>query len=117
MGCLQRYLNDTWVEGKSQMQITKTPIVNSPLSIGLNKFNTIDNSTIDNREKEIDILLEDNADLIADSYRKWFAKRFYRLDRDTITKLAAVSKADGKVPEKLFAHLINKEYQKKLCCM
>jgi len=102
------------VEGKSQVQITQTPIVNSPLSIGLNKFNTIDNSTIDNREKEIDFLLEDHADLITDNYRKWFAKRFYKLDKETIIKLAAVAKADGKTPGRLFAHLINKEYQKRL---
>ncbi len=56
----------------------------------------------------VDQLLRDYSDLIAPSYTKWFAKRFYTIPFDAIHKCASEARADGENPQRLFAFLIKK---------
>lgn len=56
----------------------------------------------------VDRLLEDYSDLIAPDYTKWFAKRFYTMPFDIIHRAASEARHDGKNPQRLFVHLIEK---------
>lgn len=54
----------------------------------------------------VDILLNDCSDLIDQRYKNWFAKRFYKFDKDTVLSAASVARNDTGNSQKHFAHLI-----------
>lgn len=102
-------------EGKSQVQsfneITQDNY--STIANRTKQFNPIDNSSIDyrsNSAKDVDQLLVDCKDLIDTRYTQFFAKRFYKLNRDRVLALASQARQDARTsPQRLFSYLINKE--------
>lgn len=62
---------------------------------------------------EVDQLISECRELISPTYVKWFTKRFYCLNRETIIKCASEARVDARTsPERLFSYLIGKEYAK-----
>lgn len=59
----------------------------------------------------VDQLLIDYGEFIDPAYKKWFAKRFYTMPFDVVHRCASEARQDGKNPQRLFAHLINKHYR------
>lgn len=90
--------------------------MNTTASVINNKLNTIDYRTIEvktikpidysNDPKTVDILLKECADLIDQRYIPWFAKRFYKLDKNSILEAASVARQDGKSSQNYFSHMI-----------
>ena len=102
-------------EGKSQVQ-SFNEITQDNYSTIANRtktVNPIDNRTIDyrsNSAKDVDQLLIDCKDLIDARYTQFFAKRFYKLNRDRVLALASQARQDARTsPQRLFSYLINKE--------
>jgi len=88
------------------VQDLKTTLQDTIANRQLDKTNNpIANSTIDNRQL-VDMMLDNYSSLINTDYKKWFAKRFYGMDDETVAKLASQARCDGKDPRKLFAYLV-----------
>lgn len=83
------------IETKNKNPIAQLTTVN-------NNLTTIDNCS----RKEVDILLKDCSDLIEPTFKEWFAKSFYSLNRNKIIQLASVARNDGKNPRRYFSYLI-----------
>lgn len=92
-------------------------------TIGVNKVNTIGSSTIgsspvsstnlisqvkagDNSKLVVDILLEECSDLIDSRYSGWFAKRFYKLERNSVLAAANLARKEGKNPQRYFSQMV-----------
>lgn len=77
-------------------------------TIVVNKVNPIVTIDYSNPSKTVDVLLEACSDIIDARYKPWFAKRFYRLDKDSVIAAAALARADGKNAQKFFTDLVRK---------
>ena len=92
-------------------------------TIGLTRLNTIGSSTIgsspvsstkiisqvktgDNSKQVVDILLNECSDLIDNRYTGWFAKRFYKLEKNSVLNAANLARKEGKYPDRLFSNMV-----------
>lgn len=53
-----------------------------------------------------DFLFEALDDLVNETFRGWYCKRFYALGKDKVLYLASRARADGKNPRTYFAKLL-----------
>lgn len=64
---------------------------------------------INNRIYDNDMLYQELESLVNPEFKAWYMKAFYILEKDRVREIAAIAKADGKQPKKLFSYLLKKE--------
>lgn len=69
-------------------------------------LNPIQTASCTNDDKTVDKLLEICSDLIDSRYKPWFAKRFYKLNRDSVISAASLARQDGKYPQRYFSLMV-----------
>ncbi len=91
--------------------ITNTiPTSNQLISTGINKTKyqliSTDTSKARKRKFDNDYLFESLSELVNTQFKAWYCKHFYRLGKTKVMEIAALAKADGKEPKKLFSFLL-----------
>jgi len=56
--------------------------------------------------KTTDLLIIELADLLNPSYHKWYCLVFFKLGKERVLDLASQARVDGRLPAKLFSHLL-----------
>lgn len=86
-------------------------VLNSTIgTIVNNNINPIVTIVEGNDVKTVDVLLQACSDIISPSYKPWFAKRFYKLDKNSVLNGASLARQDGKNSQKMFSHLVREAY-------
>ncbi len=76
--------------------------VTTVLTTGKNKYKPTDNCST----PQVNLLLQDCADLISADYKDWYAGVFYKLSPMVVQSLASQARSDGKSPARLFSYLL-----------
>jgi len=86
----------------------KNPVtVTTVLTTGKNKYKPTVKTIVNNcSSKQVNLLLEDCADLISPDFKDWYARTFYKLTPHVIQSLASQARSDGKSPARLFSYLL-----------
>lgn len=74
--------------------------------IGVNYINPIEPIGAPNSYQTVETLLEECSDIIDQRYKPWFAKRLYRLNKNSVLTAAKLARQDGKNPHKYFSQMI-----------
>lgn len=98
--------------------ILSKPTVTKPNA----KSESVENSNDDNRTtglnklegrkySDITMLYDDleKQGLVNGKFKSWYCQQFFKIGRERVQRFASEAKADGKDPQKLFSHLIQKE--------
>lgn len=83
---------------------TQPVTVTTVLTTGINKYKPTVKSNCST--PQVNLLLQDCADLISADYKDWYARTFYKLTPNMITSLASQARSDGKSPARLFSYLL-----------
>ncbi len=77
---------------------------NCQLSTGENNLNQL--TTVNCTVREADYLFTYLEPLVNHQFKPWYCKQFYRLGKTRVMEIAALAKADGREPAKLFSLLL-----------
>lgn len=95
--------------GSSTIELTRLTTIGSS-TIGSSPVSSASVSTQVktgvNSKQVVDILLDDCSDLIDSRYVGWFAKRFYKLERNSVLSAANLARKEGKFPQRYFSNMI-----------
>lgn len=82
------------------------------LSIGIDKSLPTDTTDTNTNRTNVytqhdnDHLFNQLSDLVNDTWRGWYMKRFYAIGTQRVLQMASVARADGKHPAKLFSKML-----------
>lgn len=85
--------------------MSNSPVtVTTVLTTGKNKYKpTVKNNC---STPQVNLLLQDCADLISPDFKDWYARAFYGLTPSVVMSLASQARSDGKSPARLFSYLL-----------
>lgn len=75
--------------------------INKVLPTDINRIKPTDTNWYEN-----DFLYSELNDLMNPSFHKWYMKAFYKLGRETVMRIAAEARQEGRNPQKLFSYKI-----------
>lgn len=92
--------------GSSTIVVNKVNPIGSDTIVRPQTINPIQRINSMNDDKTVDLLLQDCSDLIDSNYKGWFAKRFYKLNRDSVISGASLARKEGKWPQRHFTEMV-----------
>lgn len=85
-------------------QLVSTGKVNFSLPTGISTDRTPQTNVY--TQYDNDHLFNQLSDLVNETWRGWYMKRFYALGAQRVLQMASVARADGKHPAKLFSKML-----------
>lgn len=86
-------------------QLVSTGKVNFSLPTD-SSYQLIEPQTNANTQYDNDHLFNQLSDLVNETWRGWYMKRFYALGTQRVLQMASIARADGKHPAKLFSKML-----------
>jgi hypothetical protein len=110
----QSLIDESYMSHEESLHSNTNVNTNSNPNVNTNSRN---NRTTGSRDLEgrsysdINLLYEDykSEGLVNEQFKAWYCKAFFKLGRERVMVLASQARADGKEPQKLFSHLVQKE--------